>query len=129
MEERSREGSGAAARQIVVRALRPIKACEQLTLDYLGGKLQTLGVAGRRERLAVRGFVCGCSRCLREGGEEDAAAPLPTDDEMLRKPLTEEEYDMLMRSLPASTGREIQTRRLVDVSTTSSKNGTVPGDG
>ena len=90
-------------------ALRPLQAGEQLTLDYLGGKMQTLNVVARREKLAVRGFVCGCSRCLREGGAGDAAAPLPSDEEMLHKPLTEEEVEMLMRSLPASASGEMRT--------------------
>ena len=97
------EAGGGPQRAIVVRTLRPIEATEELTLDYLDGKLQGLPVAARRERLAVRGFVCGCTRCVREGGEMEAAAPLPSDDEMLQQPLSSEEREMLLRSLPIDT--------------------------
>jgi len=97
------EAGGGPQRAIAVRTLRPIDATEELTLDYLDGKLQGLPVARRRERLAVRGFVCGCSRCVREGGEKEAAAPLLSDDEMLQQPLSSEEREMLLRSLPIDT--------------------------
>jgi len=97
------EAGGGPQRAIAVRTLRPIDMSEELTLDYFGGKLQGLPVAMRRERLAVRGFVCGCSRCVREGGEKEAAAPLLSDDDMLQQPLSSEERDMLMRSLPIDT--------------------------
>ena len=97
------EAGGGPQRAIAVRTLRPIDATEELTLDYLDGKLQGLPVARRRERLAVRGFVCGCSRCVREGGEKEAAALLFSDDEMLQQPLSSEEREMLLRSLPIDT--------------------------
>ena len=97
------EAGGGPQRAIAVRTLRPIDATEELTLDYFGGKLQGLPVATRRERLAVRGFVCGCSRCVREGGEKEATAPLLSDDEMLQQPLSSEEREMLLRSLSIDT--------------------------
>ena len=70
--------------------------------------MQTLNVVARR-RSSPSAVSSSCSRCLREGGAGDAAAPLPSDEEMLHKPLTEEEVEMLVRSLPASASGEMRT--------------------
>jgi tetratricopeptide (TPR) repeat protein len=48
-----------------VRAIAPIEAGEELTVDYLGNALDS--TAQRREDLfATKGFVCECDRCAAE---------------------------------------------------------------
>jgi hypothetical protein len=48
----------------IVRVLRPIKAGEALTVDYLGKEFNTKPVEARRWRLlSTKNFLCKCERC------------------------------------------------------------------
>lgn len=60
---------------VVYKTLRNISSGEQLTNDYMGGDptFHALDVKGRRSRLRCRGFVCLCSRCVRECAESPSA--------------------------------------------------------
>jgi len=52
----------------VVTANRPIRAGDQLTNSYMGESsgFHEMNVEARRKKLATRGFVCICDRCVRE---------------------------------------------------------------
>jgi hypothetical protein len=64
---------------VMVWANRRIEAGEELTNSYMGEQsgFHELDVHERREQLMVRGFVCACKRCVREGGEPKLRKPVP----------------------------------------------------
>jgi hypothetical protein len=53
----------------IVRAIKTIQAGEELTLDYVDCKLDPIHVR-REELLKSKGFVCDCSRCAAEEGDD-----------------------------------------------------------
>lgn len=59
--------------KLVVRSKCAIRQGEQLTIDFMGGALDSFSVDERRLQLRKRGFVCQCSQCFGEShtiGEE-----------------------------------------------------------
>merc|ERR1719343_1545352 len=71
-EPNTRFDVDAGTGRMVVYALRAIKAGEELTSDYIGHgpTFRTMSVEDRRALIRPRGFVCLCTKCLRESGEK-----------------------------------------------------------
>merc|ERR1719343_1361831 len=76
-EPNTRFDVDAGTGRMVVYALRAIKAGEELTSDYIGHgpTFRTMSVEGRRALIRPRGFVCLCTKCLRESGEQMPQMP------------------------------------------------------
>eukprot|EP00441_Pelagodinium_beii_P035638 CAMPEP_0197645080 /NCGR_PEP_ID=MMETSP1338-20131121/17846_1 /TAXON_ID=43686 ORGANISM="Pelagodinium beii, Strain RCC1491" /NCGR_SAMPLE_ID=MMETSP1338 /ASSEMBLY_ACC=CAM_ASM_000754 /LENGTH=346 /DNA_ID=CAMNT_0043218573 /DNA_START=26 /DNA_END=1066 /DNA_ORIENTATION=+ len=57
---------------MILRTRRRIQRGEQLTINYFGADpdFAVLSAEERRTLLSKRDFVCCCSRCVREGGDE-----------------------------------------------------------
>jgi len=71
---------------MILRTRRRVQRGEQLTINYMGADpdFAVSSARARRMILSKRDFVCCCSRCVREGGEEQQSCLAQYQAELAR---------------------------------------------
>ena len=66
--------------RLIIRAVRPIVAGEEVTISYLKPQALLSPITERNLKLRQYGFTCGCSRCSSSGGDDMRGFGCPSCD-------------------------------------------------